>query len=466
MVVVLVPVLLLALAGGSVAALRTWSPTALASWPALTGAPDGGWVGTRTGDDAARDEAARDVLRRWGEAVQAQDAGALPQLFDPQQPQWRQERVAMMEAMAGIDFSTFRMELADAVPTGTLKENLRALAERQGSHVHAVMARQVHRIDGFDTVDVSAPVRVLLVERGGRWYMAADPWTEESGHEYRIDPWRVVRVATVERPDVVVIGDTGHAQVLEDLADDAQDAVEDVAGWWSPDGWSGSVVVYATADDRLLDRWLGDDRQDVVAMSVPVWDDLDDPGADPRGLPNRVVVDLEAADLDRDLLALTVRHEVLHAATQPVTAEFMPAWVCEGVAEYFAVRSLGGLGPDLADAEDAATAEDLLYDVGVGDPVFDGLEAGEYEVELIDSWSRFYREGVIDKSYDDAWLTTAYLADTWGEQAVVDLYLHVGQAESVADAHDRLEHALGELGTDGPGLAAAAADWTQAGWDS
>lgn len=103
-------------------------------------------------------------------------------------------------------------------------------------------------------------------------------------------------------------------------------------------------------------------------------------------------------------------HEVTHLAMQGDGA--VPPWLGEGLAEYTAHRGSG-----LAPAQVAGSA-------------LDGVRAGQ----LPSDWPDLKGSESAWESYALSWLACLYLAQTWSEQALLDLYDEIAGGTPVGEA--------------------------------
>ena len=239
-----------------------------------------------------------------------------------------------------------------------------------------------------------------------------------------VEPW-FVDVPVVARSDRVVVL-AGRRDVADRIARRVAAELPAVEEVWG--GYDRTVVVYAPADVTVTRSWLGGKESDVEAAVVSLFDG---PYDDAAQVGRRLTV---GPGLGTDAYgALVLRHELTHVLTSELE---VPVWLAEGAAEYTATRRVDGAGAVDVLGTVARRSGGAEYDGGVR------LRADD----------AFYEDS--DSGYTDAWLTCLYLADSLGEQGLVDLYSAV--------AEDGEGPALrAAVGTDRAGLARRVRDWVR-----
>ncbi|MFC3966038.1 hypothetical protein [Nocardia jiangsuensis] len=234
----------------------------------------------------------------------------------------------------------------------------------------------------------------------------------------------VARTTPTAGGESLVVGHPDRAADIAVLAAELPAAVDAVTAVWGP-GWPRTALL-AVADGPAefagLIRATGPVSPELAAASVA---DPFRPGSTPTG--QRVVFSPDAGRrLGPDGLATLLRHELTHVAARAVTSDAAPQWVLEGFADYTAHRA--------RPAAFAATAPTLTA----------ALRAGAGPTDL--PTDADFRGPDAVQAYERAWSVQAYLADTFGEQAVPRLYrrLAAGQLDPAGeDAALRAELGVG-----------------------
>jgi hypothetical protein len=99
---------------------------------------------------------------------------------------------------------------------------------------------------------------------------------------------------------------------------------------------------------------------------------------------------------------------VTHGATGPTTDVSVPMWMSEGFADYLAYRAV-----------------DLL-DAGVSEELYDLVEAGEAPRELPRDRDFDPAWGEVGTAYEEALLAVQMIAERYGEEKLLALYVAMG----------------------------------------
>ncbi|RNL64241.1 hypothetical protein EFK50_06835 [Nocardioides marmoriginsengisoli] len=177
--------------------------------------------------------------------------------------------------------------------------------------------------------------------------------------------------------------------------------------------WKGTLVIEAPSDEEGLDRALGasqDEYANIAAVTASVDGSLD-PGSPVHVFLNPRVFDA----LGPRGAQVVVSHESTHVATE-ATFVSMPTWLLEGFADYVALAHAGipvrtAASQILArirkdgPPDHLPTADDLA-------PTAAGLGA----------------------TYEEAWLATRFIAQSYGEKKLVAFYDAVDGGTSAEQA--------------------------------
>lgn len=217
----------------------------------------------------------------------------------------------------------------------------------------------------------------------------------------------------------VVLGHSSRQADVDRLASEIGPAVDAVSAVWGTD-WARAAVVAVASDDSefaALTHSQGSVSTEVAAASVsdPVV-----PGRQPTG--QRVVFAADAGTrLGPDGLRETLRHELTHIAARARTVDGSPQWVLEGFAEYCGRRGDGQRFARSAPTVTArARAGDLPADLPVDAAFTPDNAAGDPAA-----------------AYEQAWSANAFVAERFGERALVALYRRLATGPQDGPALDR-----------------------------
>ncbi|HLL66795.1 MAG TPA: hypothetical protein VK453_13810 [Micromonosporaceae bacterium] len=287
-----------------------------------------------------------------------------------------------------------------------------SLSGRFQSLVSAPGVTVRYRIDGIDSVPVTAPwVPVFGLQRG-RWMLVGDLLDSALPYGTRGQPWDGGPIEVLRSERVVVVisaSDTARGRSLLEQSEAALTKVARVR----PSGWDGRVLLTAVQDQRIFDAYFGDSPErvaKVAAIAVPYYDRVPDWHDAPAYATTRVVFNPRELSAPAAELAHDLTHEFAHAALGPVTGVHTPRWVVEGLAEYIAFK-----GTEV----DPAQLRNVLKDVDVSA----GLPAD----------ADFYANA---HNYATAWVACRMIAEKYGEKKLL-AYYESFQREPSEDANAR-----------------------------
>ncbi|RJO69095.1 hypothetical protein D5S18_30970 [Nocardia panacis] len=224
------------------------------------------------------------------------------------------------------------------------------------------------------------------------------------------------RVSTGDGAQSLVVGHPGQRRDMEVLAGELPGAVAAVSQVWGRD-WAGSAVVVLTAN---ISEFAGlvhagaDLPTEIAAASVA---DPFVPGTRPTG--QRVVFGPDAsARVGPDGLRTLLRHELTHVAARAGTVDGAPLWMLEGFADYVAQH---GQGHRFAEIAPTLTAR---------------LRAGEPPRDL--PADREFGGAGAAFAYEQAWSVNQFIAERFGQTALVDLYHRIAAGRLDAAGTDRI----------------------------
>ncbi len=181
--------------------------------------------------------------------------------------------------------------------------------------------------------------------------------------------------------------------------------------------WDGALVVEVPGSQEELDAMIGaaHGKYDAVAALTTTVD-----GTLTETSPVHVMVNPAVFDgLGPSGAQVVLSHEATHVATHAATAASMPLWLMEGFADYVALRD--------TTLPDSITAGQILSAVRRNGPPGHLPGVGEFDP----SGSRF------GASYESAWLANRYLAERFGQKALVDFYHQVDGGTPASTAFRR-----------------------------
>ncbi|MFD1833366.1 hypothetical protein ACFSJS_27570 [Streptomyces desertarenae] len=366
---------------------------ALLVFPAACTGPGGG---------GAERAAAQAVLDRQAAAVRDGDAGAYLATVDPRAREYRagQRGVFRNLARLPLDHWSYRVTATgdDAFP-------LPAGAPRR----LAVRAELRYRVGGYDSVPVRDVEYLTLTERKGRWYVSGDGDGEPRGRRSAEQPWEQGELTVVRGARSLVLGSGRPEADLRALASAADRAVPAVDAVW-PRDWPRRVLVLAPASLEGMAGLLGGEPSSYRGVAAVTTGEAGGGGRTPA---ERVVVNPGTYWLlGEEGRQIVMTHEVTHVATRAHTTGSTPMWLSEGFADWVGYRGTGRRPALVAPALAAAVR---------GDEVPRRLpEDGDFDFA-----------GDADRlalAYEGSWLLCRMVAERWGEERLVELYLAAGRA--------------------------------------
>jgi len=378
---------------GSATAVRT--PAAGAAPTPTSPAPTGAAVTGTQARAAVLDPAGAlaTLLTRRARAVREQDRAGWLATVDPADRRWRTAQATAFDRISRLDARSWTYRLVDAA---TLPPRRRAAL---GAPSRLLTVTLAYRL-GADSRDVQRQQSLTVVQRGDRWYVAADT----DGRTER-DLWDVTPVTVVRGERSLVVGASSRARMLPQLARDADAAAVRVDRVWRAP-WPRTVVVVVPATVAQMATLLGrpvDSGLDQVAAVTS--GELQRGGATPAGVADRVVVNPVAfADFSPVGRRVVLTHEFTHVATRASALVATPLWVEEGFADYVGYLDAG--------LPRSVIAADLMARVR------EGKLPGRLPTE-----DDFDPSGTdIAPAYAGSWLAMDLIARDGGTGAVVDFY--------------------------------------------
>ncbi|RVW05066.1 hypothetical protein EF834_08250 [Rhodococcus spongiicola] len=377
-------------------------------------------------EDGRRDSAQK-LLDQWARAVRSGDTAALTDLFDPAAaPGFLDAEIRRANHAAQVPFSDFGYDIGFEPEQPVPPE----VADELGaSDVWAPAVYLRYAIAGADTEPTRKPVALVLARRGETWKLVSDSGLPGSERETWRGPWDFGPIIAREVPGAdgrssIVLGHPTQSAMVDLLAGELADAVDQVSQVWGED-WPRRAVVFVAASEAEFESLVGTSYSGSDVAAVSVSDAVDHRSGTVSG--QRIVFSPEAADRLTDLTRVAVlRHELTHVAARVVTEDGSPMWILEGYADYVGYRGIestfGAVAPTLAAAV-AAGAPPTSF------PTDKDFHAGG---------------DIARRAYESAWSLAIFVASEYGEARLGELYRDLARGEMTATQFDdRIYHVLG-----------------------
>ena len=282
------------------------------------------------------------------------------------------------------------------------------------------------RLRGFDAGPVSRNGAVTVARTPGGYRVVsvddADELLDAGDAALGKAPWDLteldVRRQRAEGGDTLLLLDEDSAATGDTLLSLLADGSARVRAAL-PFPWDGSVVAYATGDDRVIGAIRdvpGGDVSNVGALAFPVYEELyRSPVAAFRFALNPAVLSSDPLFLRR-----LITHELTHVALG-VRDDGAPTWVSEGAAEY-----VGALGLAPEETRIAIAAVDRARDI-------DARTADGGGADLRLPPSADFNNAQSDWHYGLSWYAMEWIAANRGEAAVWQLVRAMARGDGTAD---------------------------------
>ncbi|AHH95351.1 peptidase MA family metallohydrolase [Kutzneria albida] len=404
----LVAAVALALLGAVVLLLR--QPVAGPLTPALT-TPS---VQAAPALTDTRTAAVTELLRRRSDAVLHRDRAEFLSTVDPQaSPEFRAAQRSLFDNLDGVPLSawTYRLDpnQVSQAPTAFSADEL--------------WAPQVdlnYSLAGVDPGTTAKPMAYLFARRGQNWYLASD---STLSHQTWRGPWDFGPLVLLRAANGFVLAHPGNADLGRRIAAELDADVRAVSQVWGKQ-WPQRVAVLLPDSSAELKALVGPEFAVDAIAAVAVADRVDH--ASRSAVGQRVVLNpANAGKLSATSLSVVLRHEMTHIAARGVTVDGTPMWLLEGFADYVGYRDSGVPMPQAA-AEVARL-----------------VRAGTPPTELPSNADFAAGGGRINLAYQEAWTVNQYVAETFGQPALVRLYQRVAGGDPKAPLDDALREVLG-----------------------
>jgi hypothetical protein len=294
---------------------------------------------------AGRDLAVRILLNRHADALLGHNRVGWLADIDPSAAAFRAKQAALFDNLAAVPLASWHY-VVDPLVT----RQLTAAASRRYRAVRVWVPSVTLRY-GLKVVDATPtdrPAVLTFVQRGTRWYLAADDDAVADGGRTWRGMWDFGRVVVLRGASSLVLAHPGNASRMRSFADTVDLAVPRVTAVWGPN-WPRQVAVLIPDGTKELTALVGEQFALARIAAVSIADYVDTKTGKTRG--QRVV--LNPANLDR-LGSLgrriVLQHEITHVASRAATSTSMPTWLVEGFADFVGYRD-SGVGPGVIAAD-------------------------------------------------------------------------------------------------------------------
>lgn len=379
------------------------------------GTPQAPATGPVSAAGIARLHAVEDLLRVRGAAIVHRDRAAFLSTLDPRARRFRHDQARTFAHLAPVPIATWTYSVSAV--------SRRPPPDARGYHAPTWAPQYFalhYRLAGFDAKPTTLQQYPTFVERGGHWYLA-------SLSDYApnlvsaTDIWDYGPVKVLRRPDVLVIGAPSRAATMSEVARQVHAAIGQVSAVWGS-RWSRRAVVLVPRTTRqmaLIDDYPGD-LSNLAALTSA---EVSTTAGKPTPVGDRITINPANWPMLSEIGAgVVIRHELTHVATRASTGTQTPTWLSEGFADYVGFRT----APVSVELAASALAR--------------RVRAGMVPVRLPSNRDFRSTNPLLAVHYEAAWLACRYIAEQFGQPALVRFYRAVGT--SPERGHDALVDAL------------------------
>ena len=276
---------------------------------------------------------AQAVLDQRVEALRARDRTRFAATIDPKASEaFRRAQLRQFDGLVSVPVERYSLtaRIEDSGDFGPTVRRHHDDAER----VFLPETEQRYRLRGYDDRDAVETLWLTFVERGGRWYVAADTDLSPVALDTTRNLWDLGPVRVVETEHFLVLSRPAQATRADALARVAEDAVALIDKRW-PLQWSRRIplVLPGSVDEleEMLQSTVDLDKFVAFVSYGAIRDDSYEASA-----PRIYINDRNLSRYGRRTQVETLAHELSHAAAVPLAGPMIPIWVHEGVAELVA----------------------------------------------------------------------------------------------------------------------------------
>jgi hypothetical protein len=405
--------------GAAVAAI-VLAGLALVSLPGAdqqTGPPAGpgrpmGAVSPAPQADASRTDAVTDLLNRRAKALVDHDEQAFLATLDPKADEaFVSTQRRLFDNLTGVPFDewSYRLRPDDALDVAEVPDRF---TQVPSDELWAPAVDLRYALRGADVIPTERTMGFLFARHGDDWYLRSDTALDNLGRRTWRGPWDFAPCVVTTTEHGIVLSHPGSQPMVDRLVRELDPSVRAVSELW-PTPWSRRVAVMLPDSPGEMRALVGPDFPVDSVVAVAVADRVDNKTRTVAG--QRVVLSPNGVrSLSIASLRIVLRHEITHLAARADTVDGSPTWLLEGFADYVGYRDSG---VTLAEG-----APDLAKQVReVGPP------AGLPE-------DRAFRSGGsdLDLAYQQSWSLARYVAETYGEDALIAMYRELAAAGPVS----------------------------------
>lgn len=376
----------LLLGGTRTPAGKTTSPPATATRPA---APK---------QDAVRQrhDAVTRLLDARARAIRTRDRHAFSRTLDATKPAFVRSQLAMFDALADVPISAWRYDLHD---DGDVTP---------GPDTWAPAATLRYQLAGYDAEPPAVPQFFTFARRGNAWVTASDSdFDKDPQRRTGRELWDYGPVAVARGTRSLVLGHSGQATLLRDIARLADAAVPRVTKVWGT-AWAQRVVILVPSTEREAKGILGSDTDLSRIAAVAVAELPGDTGD--RAVGNRIIVNPATfRRLGTNGRRVVLTHETTHVATRDASRPGIPTWLVEGFADYVGYLDTG--------LSARAICQELAADVRAG--------RSPASLPADDAFSGANTE--LAQAYEASWIAVRMIVERVGEKGLVRFYEAAGR---------------------------------------
>jgi hypothetical protein len=362
------------------------------------------------------------LFNRRAAAVSHHDEAAFLADVDHGDPAVLRHQRDEYEGMVALGLSSFTLTMSGfdryggADLTGLQLANLAIPGDRSAPlrRYPVVAVAEVtirYQVAGVDLAPVAVPWVPLIGYQNGRWVVdveSNDPALPEGAGG---QPWDIGPITVIHGAGVIIVVDRGRVDLGKRLTSLGDLAVAQVNAF-RPDDWSRHTLIMAPSDPAVFATYLKSTPLAVWGAitahfdtTVPAWEA--DPDSHFAGA--RIMVHPAILSDPDDRIEADLAHEFTHAALWSQTSVDTPDWLLEGIANYVAypLRNL--------------TPEDIRH----------MLRAMKVPAQLPARDPDFYSD---TNNYFLGWLACRMIAERYGQQRLLDLYLAIPRYDGTSDA--------------------------------
>jgi hypothetical protein len=342
------------------------------------------------------------LLRIRSAAVVHHNRVAFMATLDPVGKKFRRSQSRMFAHIAPVPLSTWSYSMT-AIPRPAPPNAAHYEAPTWAPEYFALH----YRLTDFDDKPTTLQQYPTFVKRDGRWYLAS--LTDYAPRHLRsaTDIWDHGPVKVLRSRDVLVIGAPSQASTMAEVRRQVQAAIRPVTAVWGSD-WARRAVVLVPETVRemaLIDDYEGD-LDNLAALTSA---EVSTTAGSPTPVGDRITINPQNWPLLSEIGAtVVIRHELTHVATRAATGTQTPTWLSEGFADY-----IGFLAAPVSVSVAAAALNKAV-------------DAGRLPDELPTNRDFSSSNPRLAVHYEAAWLACRYIAERFGERALVRFYRAVG----------------------------------------